>query len=266
VALYDAYLDAVYANVATAGLEPGRERLVQSLVSEAQRRQASNVFDCAAGTGFPALDLATGHGDDIEIHCTDGDRAMIGELARKASERGLAAEQLVPPGRDHQEKQPVDDRLVLAWGELDRVRQEYDYVLCRGNSLAYAGTWMGYLDVASTDRVDHYLRKMADRVRPGGYLHVDAPWDRAVADATYPCWGEVSEIREQISVEPDHRHWRLAFELHNGSRLVFHRFSSLLTIRDVEEALQRLGFEETQPRRLPGEREVFGVIIARKPD
>jgi hypothetical protein len=107
---------------------------------------------------------------------------------------------------------------------------------------------------------------MKAKVRPGGHLHVDAPWKLSLPQEDYQpvATGAVS-IWEQVTTEADHRHWRVDFKLPRKTRLKFERCSTLLTIHDVQTILERLGFEETEPFRLGAERPGFGVIIARKP-
>lgn len=264
VAHYDFFLDATYPGHRDRGNRSRPPALVTALSAEVRRRGAMSVLDCAAGTGFPALDLASDHGGEIEVHCTDGDRAMVDVLLRRSQTMGIAPELLVPSRRDLNDQRVVDG-LVLQWDELDHIADKYDYVLCRGNSLTYADTWVGHSPARDPDRLDRHLRKMADRVHPGGYLHIDAPWKLALADRTYQLDGPVEEIREQVTPEFDRRHWRVSFQRSDGRIFKFHRFSSHLTIHDVQQALDRLGFQETEPRMLPGERDIFGVIIARKP-
>lgn len=267
---YEPFLHAVYDSVEPAKRGTGRHRLVDRLRSELRTREAHSVLDCAAGTGFPALRLARHPpAGDFEIHCTDGDRAMIDVLVERARTQGLPLSRLAPtavPGAhgDGSGPQPAD--LHLDWQELDRLATTYDYVMCRGNSLAYDHSWAGETKVATTGQVADHLAKMADRVRPGGWLHVDAPWRVGVNSGTYETSrGDIVLIHEQITIGPGHRQWRVSFRHSNGHTSRFRRYSSLLTIGDVKSILDGLGFEDTTPTELDGERDAFGVIIARRP-
>lgn len=227
------------------------------------------MLDCAAGTGFPALRLAVEPPfDDFEIHCTDGDQATVDELAKRASQRRLPLERLTPQSVDgaHDDGVPPDpDRLVVDWQDLDQIGGTYDYVMCRGNSLAYDHSWGGGRLVTSLEQVAKHLRQITTKVQPGGWLHVDAPWDLALGSRTYcPIHGEIAAIWEQVTPGPGFRQWRIIFKYHSGRIVRFRRFSSPLVIADIGEILDRLGFERTTPGRLGGERRGFGVIIARR--
>lgn len=270
--LYEKYLDSIYDSTSRAVYGNGRWRLCRQVGNEIRDRGAREVLDCAAGTGFPGLNLmamAPDYGIDV-LHLTDGDPDMIRVLRRRASELGVAG--LLPTDRVRWRSEgaaavQIVDPLVLLWSELGQIRRKpYDYVLCRGNSLAYADTWTGDHQVASQDTINSYLRQIALKVRPGGYLHIDAPWEaelsgqrhRSVASGAVSIW-------EQVEPGDDFRHWCVDFKLPSET-LKFGRYSSLLTIHDVADALETIGFEETKPFEMAGERDSFGVIIAKRPD
>jgi hypothetical protein len=161
---------------------------------------------------------------------------------------------------------------VVNWADLRHVVGNYDYLLCRGNALAYADTWSGEGDVASTDNIRRYLRQMLGLLDPGGYLHVDAPKVAKLDRTSRRVLGtNAHSIVEEVTLEvdengePHRRRWDVTFN-HKGQRPVsFTRYSSLLTIADLQRLLEELGLEETDPVELPDERPNFGVIIARKP-
>jgi SAM-dependent methyltransferase len=254
----------------------GRRRLADAIAQEILDRRATllpdpfRVLDCAAGTGFPALDLQ----DDprlsgIRIRCSDVDTHMLDQLGQRAKEtHGLPRlNDLVPriPGR-----RPEDtiDQLVLNWSDLDLLRGRYQYVMCRGNSLAYADTWGGGSKVASEGKLACLLDKICDRVAPGGWLHIDAPIDLRLGDREYQQTmldGEPCSIWEEVEPIGDARLWTVRFSTPSGTRQ-FRRYSSNLTIDQLEHHLRtRLGFKETSLVRLDGERSSFGVIIAQRP-
>jgi SAM-dependent methyltransferase len=268
--LYETFLDAVYSPPDGVGPTQGRWRLVNQVASEIRSRDARHVLDCAAGTGFPALDLeavASSHGIET-LHYTDGDPEMIRVLRRKAGELGVTLPPLKPvPLPIGGTLTKAIDPLVLDWSDLWRIQRPYDYVMCRGNSLVYADTWSGSgaETVASPDKIINYLRKIAVKVRPGGYLHVDAPWKVELEHRALPPVeaGDVT-IWEEVRTSVDHRHWRVGFKRNDSRTLKFERYSSLLTVEDLSGALDSMGFEETKPFTMPGERPNFGVIIARK--
>lgn len=257
---YETYLDAIYEVDDDGPAASGRWRLMRSIANEMRQRRAIDVLDCAAGTGFPLVDLAADARGRFRIHCSDGDRLMIKDLMARASDLGVPLTNLSPPRRRAPNR--LSASMVLDWTELDDVTHRYDYVLCRGNSLAYANTWGGKKKVADNALVEAYLTIIATKVRPGGYLHIDAPWTLDLEARNRQLGTEA--IWEQVSVDRDKREWWLTFAADDGELIEFKRYSSLITIDRVKEMLDRLGFEETSPFRLDGERESFGVIIARK--
>lgn len=268
--LYEKFLDAVYDSTSRAQTGNGRWCLSRQVGNEIRARDAREVLDCAAGTGFPGLNLmamASDYGIDV-LHLTDGDPEMIRVLRRKAAQ--LEVEVPLPDqvrwSSDGPAAVQIVDPLVYQWSELGQIRRRpYDYVLCRGNSLAYADTWTGDHLVPSRDTIEDYLLQIALKVRPGGYLHIDAPWEAELSERKHRsvASGAVS-IWEHVETGDDFRYWCVDFKLPSET-LKFGRYSSRLTISDVEAALKSLGFTETTPFAMAGERENFGVIIARKP-
>jgi SAM-dependent methyltransferase len=265
--LFDSYLDAVYRAPLARGSMSGRQALIGGIVKELGSRGARRVLDCAAGTGFPALDLAFATPADFEIHCTDASSDMLEALLTRARRRGVAPARLTPPRSGVEQEQTELDRLVLDWNDLNQIEAEYDYVMCRGNSLAYASSWgINRPDVASIDLIRNDLERMADRVRPGGHLHVDAPWRLDLPSSNYaPVVSGAVSMKEEVTTGLDHRHWRLDVRLPTVQTLTFEKYSTLLTIHDVKAMLDDLGLSDTVPFQLAGERPGLGVIIARKP-
>jgi len=248
----------------------GRVALAESIGSELTKRGVTRLLDCAAGTGFPALDLIE-HAADLgldEVHVCDGDPVMVRELLRQAKSRRIAADALNPRRRPARTPRQALDDLVINWSDLNVVRGTYEYVMCRGNSLVYADTWTGLDEVTTRKAIRRHMSKMAERIEPGGYLHVDGPWKlaegaRVVLDS--PGLRITEEVRDQLGC----REWRLAFTHVDDHRretpLLFRRLSSPLTIHDVHDELRDLGgFEDTEPFQMEAERLVFGTIIARK--
>lgn len=258
------FLDAAYQRDDQIPVKCGRWKLMRSIAAQMRSRKSVHVLDCAAGTGFPSIDLLAETGPEFKVHCSDGDPAMVAVLEKRAANRGIDPGKLAPrywPGPLRKSRS-----LILDWARLNQVEGRYDYVLCRGNSLAYADTWGGRRKVASRTLLETYLRRMRDKVAPGGYLHIDAPWDLGLSATSYRVIeGHSASIWEKVSVDRDAREWWMVVEQEGQRPVAFKRYSSLLTIDGVATILDRLGFEETQPFQLTGERSNFGVIIAKRP-
>ncbi len=264
VAFFERYLDAVYPATDDSTLQSGRWRLMRSIAAEMRQRGAVDVLDCAAGSGYPMLDLVADSPDEFNVHCSDGDTFMVEEFERRAKALAVPHRPLAPKRFPSVKQRSGLKAFVVDWTELGQVEGRYDYVLCRGNSLAYADTWTGKKKVANDDLLTTYLGLMAGKVRPGGHLHIDAPRAMALAQRKYSL-ADGDWIWEQVSVDRERREWWLKFGGPGKRTVEFKRYSSLLTIDRVQKALDQLGFEQTEPIDLAGERPSLGVIIARKP-
>lgn len=265
---YERFIEAAYAPTGPFGSQRGRLDLVDSVAAEVRRRNAATILDCAAGSGFPSLEMVRlfrETGEDVLIHCTDGDAAMIDVLQKRALDHDIDTDDLAPARWMGKQGQSTD--LVMDWSALQQIPDRYDYVMCRGNSLAYADTWTGRIRVANEQLVASYLALMIDRIEPGGHLHVDGPWTQELRARNYRDLPGLPDLRvwEQVSVDRDHREWWVTFTDHSG-QFTFKRYSSLLTIHEVSNILKALGMEETSPFQLKSERLNWGTIIARKPD
>lgn len=253
------YLKAIY-------LSAGQRKLVESLASELRTRSARRVLDCAAGIGFPSLDIWRETAEEFEIHYSDGDKEMIALLKKQATSHGLDVLTMSPPRSPSVPLVDRPDPHVLNWADLDELDGQYDYVLCRGNALAYADTWNGSDQVASEETLHNYIEQMIRRVVPGGYLHVDAPKTDGLVRTTCGSFdAETISIEEEVTVDSGRRRWSVCFRRGNEDPISFVRFSSLLTVDRLKSILEDFGLEETELIDLPGERPNFGVIIARKP-
>ncbi len=261
VSLYELYLHIAYHLL-------GRPQLARTVAAALRDRDVSTVLDCAAGTGFPSLDLASDGSGSLVVHCCDADPRMLAVLCDHAGRLGVDLGSLMPPTQTDGDREPGLESLVLNWRDLGQIDMVYDLVMCRGNSLVYANTWGGGDEVAPLDTIKAYLSHMADRVRDGGFLLVDAPWQLAMGTTTHGLiggWSCTEEVHPDHADETDRREWWVHFRQEGRERpLSFRRYSSALTVRLIQGALLEMGFEETTPIRLEGERTALGTIIARK--
>ncbi|MEM9562612.1 MAG: class I SAM-dependent methyltransferase [Actinomycetota bacterium] len=265
--LYEPFLNGIYARVGDGSARLGRKRLTEGVGDQIRQRHATTVLDCAAGTGFPAIDLAL---EGLDIHCSDGDPHMIAILAKRALDHGLHLDRLTPPRRPDVPRPTGADAFVLPWKRLDWIPRRYDYVLCRGNSLAYADTWSGRDRAANEQVLTTYLERMITRVKPGGHLHVDAPWKAELPTDSYsPGENEAGTVWEHVEVDRGQRQWTVSFKAVDAATedrpVAFRRYSSLLTIDRYAKILSALGMEEAEPFQMPGERPTFGTIVAKRP-
>jgi SAM-dependent methyltransferase len=234
---FDYYQAAVY----------DREVLSEAVAELVVRRKCSSVFDCSCGTGLPALDLRA---RGFSVECSDADSEMLGEFRRNARERGLS-----------------DECSQYRWDQLPSLDRQFQYVMCRGNSLVYADSWSSAADAAADEAdIERSILGIASVVAPGGFLHVDAPATSALGEVTYPeidFRGERVVVVERVVSNENHRRWELQISI-GIQVLSFSRNSSNLTEVSLERLLRRNGFRSVQQVELRGERSSYVVLIGRK--
>lgn len=265
VQLFDDYLGALYPPSGGNRTNTGRRIFSQNLMTELDERSIERVLDCAAGTGFPTLDLQRVAPERFTIHCCDGDSQMIARLKDRAAEHDIDLGSMAPPRRNRSVVGSELD-LVVNWSNLHQLGERYDLVLCRGNALAYTDTWAGAQNVASAETIRAHVERMIALLPPGGHLYVDAPETGPLDKTINRILGRnAKSIVEEVAVEEGRRRWEVTFRYEGERPLKFTRYSSLLTIDRLQAILKDIGLEETDPIELAGERDNFGVIIARKP-
>ncbi|HEU0302332.1 MAG TPA: methyltransferase domain-containing protein, partial [Longimicrobium sp.] len=135
-------------------------RLTESFVSLVQRIGAVDVLDCACGTGNPIIGMKQ-LAPDLRIAGTDANQRMLSQCVLNALSAGVAIQPLSGSGDD--------DGLRLGistWDQLSSVvAPTFDLVMCRGHSVYHLITRSAIIDA---------IRKMADVLKPGGYVLLDA--------------------------------------------------------------------------------------------
>jgi DNA-binding transcriptional regulator YhcF (GntR family) len=235
--MFDYYQAAVY---------PGRQVLAESIAALIASTGSRRVLDCACGTGLAGVDLRS---LGVELTCTDADPAMLGRFGVNALAAGV---------------DPVAH--LASWSALGALARPHEYVLCRGNSLAYADAWHDQVPAAGTRALGTHLRAITAIVAPGGWLHIDAPRTCLPSSADYPevtFRGSRVRVSEQITVLDGCRRWDQQVTV-DGTEHRFTRYSALLTGDALAVMLTRTGFS-VETVRLPGERDAYHVLLARKP-
>lgn len=221
------------------------DRLVDSIVREFSKRNATEILDCAAGTGFPALQLRQ---RGYNLDCSDMDQEMIRAFQGNAIEMAVSAK--------------IE---CLEWSELDKLGKQYDFILCRGNSLVYDGSWDGGQEIALANKIEKDITAMADRLRPGGYLYIDVARSLRLGKAQYTLKSGNAQysITEEVIPCNGGRHWFMKVEF-KDQNFICERWSSNYSLKELQDTLQKIGFSNLDEVALSGERQNFAVIIARK--
>lgn len=250
---YDTYLYSHY----------NFEFLAQTIARHIQARNCKRILDCTAGIGG---DLALWlHKLNISVDCTDQSPVMTQRFQNAA-----------------QRMQIETHCKTLQWDELTKLDQQYDYVICQSNSLVYGPAWDGK-HIPSLEDVKAYIEQFAQVIRPGGYLHIDAPWQTALQhyesaisasqtnELTLPGIGQLEQVlvSEQIKDFKDKRLWQCALTVYPNSDVptrtyTIERYSGSITVQDLPGILRDCGFDDIQILQLPGSRDIHGTVIAQK--
>lgn len=238
------------------------DQLASGLAQLIRSTGAKRVLDCAAGSGLPALQLRQ---QGLDVTCSDGDLTMVKRFQYNARLLGVS-----------------DECRLVDWADLDPDDGLYDYVMCRGNSLAYAKSWNGGSRVADVDCLSRYLKKFASVMKPGGHLQLDAPRelasaryegsahviDPAVEPLLYDWKGSALEIvvQEQVSPLEHSRRWECSISVQPTegpvSKLDFVRHSSMVTIEQLRHLLEKNDFKTRDIVQVAGDRDCHATILA----
>lgn len=230
-----------------------RELVVDHLEELLRSFAHGPVLDCAVGTGFITLELIErGH----NIVCADGSVAMLERFKRKARQLGLD----VKPVR-------------LDWSELaGSFPDVFDLVICRGNSLVYAGVWDQDDPEADPAAVSEALKSMYGALRPGGSIYVDIPADISVGGSMLIDHPEVEVDGVRVAVEEEIqqlkrdglRRWDVSMRV-NDESYHFMRHSLAISDEELRGALLEAGFIDVLPLVGNTLRRHYKVFTARKP-
>jgi SAM-dependent methyltransferase len=216
-----------------------REAIAGAMEQWLRRQGAASIIDVACGTGFPTIELIK---RGLAITCSDGSAAMLELFRRNAEREGVA----------------VEPRCLL-WEELAQTfGPAFELVICRGNSLIYAGTWD---DEAEPDRsaLGTALGNFRECLRPGGSLYVDTT--AGEGDGTeryaYPerrVDGRLVAVSEIIHTDKIRRIriWHPTIRI-DGVSYEFERRSHYLPPEELVELLRGAGFRDIRRHPLAGD-------------
>ena len=127
---------------------------IEELSEFLKRQKIKTILECGCGDGNILFGLAKKGFKGIGI---DGDSEMI-KMANQ------------------EHNHPNISYLTLNWLDLERISEQYDCVMCRGNSLSYVLNW-GKDKQEPAEIIANSVAKsiglMFDRLKPAGLLYVD---------------------------------------------------------------------------------------------
>ncbi len=213
------------------------------------------IVDVCAGSGFPSLDLVE---IGYTVQALDGSSRMVELFNRNAQQMGIDGK----------------SRLVR-WSELPGDYEGKAWVLlCRGNSLIYAGGSWGEKDIefdaiAAKDALQKTLERFYGCIKKGGFLYVDKFNKDEIPREVKKGFVEVDGKNEQLLWKVEHdldrrlRTWTLIRESATGERLCYPNKGYFLMYEELRGMLLKAGFGSVEEVRLESEKN-FTVMIAYK--
>jgi SAM-dependent methyltransferase len=229
--------------------EYDRAQLVASLSGWLTKHSSRCILDAACGTGFPALDLLK---QGFQVTCTDGSPDMLAHFRQNALRADIAVE-------PH----------CIEWKDLRKYfTASFDTVICRGNSLIYAGTWDDE-SLPDPSVIEAALDSFYQCLRIGGVLYVDTtpkeeidnPHQQSRVHPIQVFDGHTVRLSERVDTDTLRkvRTWNSEL-LIDGKSYHFCRRSYYLPHDELINMLRRVGFEGITKYNMPGE--PYDVFIA----
>ncbi len=130
-------------------------RYVESLECIFRDNRVTTILDCGGGVGFPVIDLRT---RGWEVSYVDKSAEMLGAFQLNCARHNVQ----IPACQV--------DWLVLS----EVLGQQYDALLCRGNSLIYVGSWeKNSIPPNSRELIRKAIQQFYLSLSEGGLLYLD---------------------------------------------------------------------------------------------
>lgn len=134
------------------------ESYIKGLNEFFRNKRIKKILDCACGTGFPSIELSK---LDYNVTCSDGDTEMLKRFKKNMLNQKLNLK-----------------TIHCEWQDLDKhFQNEFDCVLCRGNSLVYAISWgkKELNPVKAKLEIVKSLENFYNVLRKEGFCYIDVP-------------------------------------------------------------------------------------------
>lgn len=225
---------------------------IESLSKFLQKNRINSILDCSCGTGFPGIDLKK---KGFEITCSDKSQKMI-----KKFKENMKKERLKIPF------------FQSDWLDLDKkIKQKFDMVMCRGNSLIYSDSWDKQTR-PKKESIEKALKQFYNIVKPRGLLYIDNTYEKdfekkGKITRNFP-EKTINGKKIKLFYNTFHdfhkktRIWESAIFV-NGKKHYFSRTGYLLTQSELKDMLANAGFKNIKKIKINGEKH-FTVFLAKK--
>lgn len=220
------------------------DTLVVGIDQLLKKHSAKNVIDCAGGIGFPSIGLRK---KGWSITYSDGSSVMY-----EVFKGHLANEGVTMP------------HCLLEWKHLTRrFLNQFDALLCRGNSLGYVDSWNKPLRSNEFINIRKALDQFFQIIKPGGIIYIDTAQQEEFDLPHYPIIHEFGE--KQLGGHVVKLAWLVSYNKESKTKtwscdLVIdgqpHHFSYqsyLLAPTELTILLREAGFQNVQEIIVPGE-------------
>lgn len=132
------------------------EEYPKALAEFLKASKSNRILDASCGIGFPAIGLRK---QGFDIVCSDASTTMLKTFYRNCVKEGVRIESK-----------------RLFWNELsENFKEEFDCVMCRGNSLPYVVSWENEKpDLSMAEKeIEEALKNFHAVLRKGGICYVD---------------------------------------------------------------------------------------------
>ncbi len=121
-----------------------------------KKNNVKRVLDASCGVGFPAIDLSK---LGYDVFCSDGSGEMLNMFDKNAAREGVK----------------IESKKIF-WQDLSKqFGEEFDLVMCRGNSLPYVVSWHNEkpnLKKAPAE-IEESIRNFYSVLKPDGICYID---------------------------------------------------------------------------------------------
>jgi SAM-dependent methyltransferase len=171
---------------------------VKSLDSLFREHGVKKILDASCGIGFPSIRLSK---FGYNITCTDGSEEMLRRFRKNCVKEGVRLESA-----------------RLKWQDLSRhFSEEFDCVMCRGNSLPYVISWNGKADISNASaEIEISIKNFYRVLRKGGVLYLDIHTREALTPERTVITEDFGE--KKINGIKTSMRWKIRHDLVNSKR------------------------------------------------